>query len=132
MKNSRASNQRVCSAHGQYKTLTGKPTTKDTFVEEILVIRSLYNPVSTAENRMAVSDKSRTWYGAIVAYFRAHVAFALRRTSGTKRAMVVSYRCFETTRRSHLQGVMQSKKNVWKTSVHSYTGMVHTTVPKRR
>jgi hypothetical protein len=35
-------------------------TTKDTFVDEILVIRSFYNLVSTAENRMVVSDKSRT------------------------------------------------------------------------
>jgi hypothetical protein len=68
-----------------------------------LVIRSLYNPVSTAENRMAVSDKSRAWYEAIVMYFKTHVAFALRRTSGTKRVMVVSYRRFGTTRRSHPQ-----------------------------
>jgi hypothetical protein len=68
-----------------------------------LVIRSFYNLVSTAENRMVVSDKSRTWYEANVAYFKTHVAFALR-TSGTKRVMVVSYRRFGTTRRSHLQG----------------------------
>jgi hypothetical protein len=39
---------------------------------------------------MAVSDKSRTWDGAIVAYFKTHVAFALRRTSGTRRVMVVT------------------------------------------
>jgi hypothetical protein len=77
--------------------------TKDTFVEKILVIRSLYNPVSTAENRMAVSDKSRTWYETIVVYFKTNVAFALRR-SGTKRVMVVSYRRFGTTSRSHPQG----------------------------
>jgi hypothetical protein len=79
-------------------------TTKDIFVDKILVIRSLYNLVSTTENRMAVSVKSRTWGEAIVAYFKTHVAFALRRTSGTRRVMVVSYRRFGTTRRSHLQG----------------------------
>ena len=39
---------------------------------------------------MVVSDRSRTRYGAIVAYFKTHVAFALRRTSGTKRVMVVT------------------------------------------